>query len=185
MAKPHVRSRAHTLQKKRFVSRSVEKSRAFVGFSRDGRELNGKNGSVVVAALVRLSLFSPTVALTKFKLQASLAAVATKRDPDFERVSGGWLEALDFVNAHETEVRCISGLNPARTPRRTHTHTHTHTASQIVTNRHYREPGAGGRGRRSAFIPGTHAHQTVEDWRRPAGWMNEIYWGNRHEENNK
>ena len=48
-------------------------------------------------------------------MQASLAAVATKRDPDFERVSGGWLEALDFVNANETQVRCISGLNPART----------------------------------------------------------------------
>ena len=149
-------SRPHA-SKKRFVSRSVEKSRAFVGFSRDGRELNGKNGSVVVAALVRLSLFSPTVALTKFKLQASLAAVATKRDPDFERVSGGWLEALDFVNANETEVRCISGLNPARTPRRTHS----------VANRNESAlPGTRG-GRRSAFIPGTHAHQTVEDWRRP------------------
>ena len=151
-------SRPHA-SKKRFVSRSVEKSRAFVGFSRDGRELNGKNGSVVVvAALVRpsLSLFSPTVALTKFKLQASLAAVATKRDPDFERVSGGRLDALDFVNANGTEVRCISGLNPARTPR-------THTASQIVTNRHYREPGAGG------GAPLFQARMPIRPWRTGGG----------------
>ena len=83
-------SRPHA-SKKRFVSRSVEKSRAFVGFSRDGRELNGKNGSVVVAALVRpsLSLFSNCRAHEIQIAGPALAAVATKRDPDFERVSGG------------------------------------------------------------------------------------------------
>ena len=148
---------APTRFKKRFVSRFVEKFRAFiVGFSRDGRELNGKNGSVV-AALVRpsISLFSPTVALTKFKLQASLAAVATKRDPDFERVSEGWLE----TRMHTKQKR---GAFPGQIPLE-HPAAHT-AASQIVTNRHYREPAAA-----AAGAPLFQARMPTRPWRDPGG----------------